>query len=25
MARANSPSFDKLWRDVERLAKAITA
>jgi hypothetical protein len=23
MARANSPSFDKLWRDVERLAKGI--
>jgi len=24
MARANSPSFDKMWRDVERLAKKIT-
>lgn len=24
MARANAPSFDKLWRDVERLAKGIT-
>lgn len=24
MARANSPSFDKLWRDVERLARVIT-
>ena len=25
MARANSPSFDKLWRAVERMAKRITA
>lgn len=25
MARAHSPSFDKLWRDVERLSREITA
>jgi hypothetical protein len=24
MARTNSPSFDKLWRDVERLTKGMT-